>query len=252
MHVRRSYAMFVGFPLALLVMTGVLRAQSTQKSTAHRPTHRTAAAARRSLLRPASLNEKAPEVYRAKFATTQGDFVIEVTRAWAPQGADRFYNLVKNGFFTDASFFRVVPGFVVQFGVPAKPAIARAWAHANIKDDPVKQSNAAGYVTYAAASAPNTRNTQVFINLRDNSSLDGQGFAPFGRVVEGLDVVSKFYGGYGDGPPFGSGPDQEKLTNEGKAYVDKNFPKLDSIKSAVIVKPAGAGSAAPKKPGTGR
>jgi peptidyl-prolyl cis-trans isomerase A (cyclophilin A) len=206
----------------------------------------TAGAATRSLLRPSSLNQKAPEVYRTKFTTTKGDFVVEVTRAWAPLGADRFYNLVKYGFFTDASFFRVVPGFVVQFGIPAKPAIGRAWAHANIQDDPVKQSNLPGYVTYAATAAPNTRSTQVFINLKDNSSsLDGQGFAAFGKIVDGMDVVQKLYGGYGE-----NGPDQERLTNEGKPYADKNFPQLDSIKSAVVLKaPAAAPKAVPKKQG---
>jgi peptidyl-prolyl cis-trans isomerase A (cyclophilin A) len=252
MHGNRKHRIFFVSLLTACAVTGMGHAQSTQRSAPHRSTHRTGPVVRRSLLRPASLNEKAPVVYRAKFATTKGDFSIEVTRAWAPLGADRFYNLVKNGFFTDASFFRVVPGFVVQFGVPSKPAIARAWARANINDDPVKQSNAAGYVTYAAASAPNTRNTQVFINLKDNSALDGQGFAPFGRVVDGLDVVTKLYGGYGDGPPFGSGPDQERLTNEGKAYIDKNFPKLDSIKSAVIVKPTAGASPTSEKPPAGQ
>jgi peptidyl-prolyl cis-trans isomerase A (cyclophilin A) len=223
--------------ILILVMGTTLWSQTAQKrstrSTARRPA---AAVTRRSLLRPASLNEKAPEAYRTKFTTTKGDFVVEVTRAWAPLGADRFYNLVKYGFFTDASFFRVVPGFVVQFGIPAKPAIGRAWAHAEIKDDPATQHNLPGYVTYAATAAPNSRSTQVFVNLRDNSSsLDQQGFAPFGKVVEGMDVVEKLYGGYGE-----NGPDQERLTNEGKPYVDKNFPQLDSIKSAVILKPPAA------------
>src|SRR6266581_9037742 len=134
---------------ALCVQAGSFRAQTTHKPVT-RAARRPSTAARRSLLRPASLNQKAPESYRARFATTKGDFVVEVARAWAPLGADRFYNLVKNGFFTDASFFRVVPGFVVQFGIPAKPTIGRAWAHANIHDDPVKQSNIPGYVTYAA------------------------------------------------------------------------------------------------------
>jgi peptidyl-prolyl cis-trans isomerase A (cyclophilin A) len=229
-------------------MAGSLQAQTAHKATSRATAHKSTAKARRSLLRPSSLNEKAPESYRAKFATTKGDFVIEVTRAWAPLGADRFYNLVKNGFFTGASFFRVVPGFVVQFGVPANPEIAKVWMPATIKDDRPTQSNVAGYVTYAAAAAPNTRNTQVFVNLRDNSSLDAQGFAPFGKVVEGVEVVEKLYGGYGDGPPFGKGPDQERVIREGKTYLDKNFPQLDSIKSAAIVKlPVPAAAAAPKK-----
>jgi peptidyl-prolyl cis-trans isomerase A (cyclophilin A) len=221
--------------LMLLLMGSTLAGQSTQKKTTRSTTRRsTTSSARHSLLRPASLNEKAPEEYRAKFTTTKGDFVIEVTRSWAPLGADRFYNLVKYGFFTDASFFRVVPGFVVQFGIPAKPAMGKAWAQATIKDDPPAQHNLPGYVTYAATSAPNSRSTQVFINLRDNSSsLDQQGFAPFGKVIEGMVVVEKLYSGYGE-----NGPDQERLTNEGKPYADKSFPQLDSIKTAVIVKTA--------------
>src|SRR5438094_7042806 len=177
--------------LAVLLLGRALSAQTTQKRTTPPTVRRsTSGAASRSLLRPSSLNQKAPEVYRTKFTTTKGDFVIEVTRAWAPLGADRFYNLVKYGFFTDASFFRVVPGFVVQFGIPAKPAIGRAWAHATITDDPVTQSNAAGTLTFATAG-PDTRTTQLFINLRDNTNLDGQGFSAFGKVAEGMDVVQK-------------------------------------------------------------
>jgi peptidyl-prolyl cis-trans isomerase A (cyclophilin A) len=165
--------------------------------------------------------------------TTKGDFVVEVTRAWAPQGADRFYNLVKNHFYDGAAFFRVLPGFVAQFGLSAKPEISSVWATATIKDDRVTQSNLEGYLTFAKAG-PNTRTTQVFINLADNATLDGMGFAPFGKVVEGMDVVGKFYGEYGDGPPDGKGPDQNRIANEGKAYLDKNFPLLDSIKAAVV------------------
>jgi cyclophilin family peptidyl-prolyl cis-trans isomerase len=231
----------------MLSVAGRLPAQTARKTIGAGRGRSTSTASRRSLMRPASLNQRAPAVYRARFTSTQGDFVIEVTRAWAPLGADRFYNLVKNGFFTDASFFRVVPGFVVQFGIPAKPEIGKAWAHATIKDDPVVQSNTAGTVTFATGG-PDTRSSQVFINLRDNSNLDGQGFSAFGKVTDGMDVVEKLYSGYGDGPPFGNGPDQGRLTNEGKAYLDKNFPRLDSIKSAVVVKsPAAAAGTAPKK-----
>jgi peptidyl-prolyl cis-trans isomerase A (cyclophilin A) len=160
--------------------------------------------------------------------------VVEVTRAWAPLGADRFYNLVKNHFFDGAAFFRVLSGFVAQFGLSAKPEISRAWASATIKDDPVTQSNLEGLLTFAKAGL-NTRTTQVFINLADNQTLDSMGFAPFGKVVEGMDVVEKFYGGYRDGPPSGHGPDQSRITNEGNAYLDRSFPLLDSIKRAVIV-----------------
>lgn len=201
-------------------------------STAHQvPAH---TAARRSLLDPASLNQKAPASYKARFTTTQGVFVVEVTRAWAPLGADRFYNLVKNGYFTDASFFRVLPNFVVQFGINAKPAVSAAWSRAAIADDPVTQSNKRGFLTFATAG-PNTRTTQIFISLGDNAALDQQGFSPFGQVTEGMEVVDKLYSGYGEGAPQGSGPDQHRIETEGKPYLDKEFPKLDSIKSAVIV-----------------
>ena len=188
------------------------------------------------LLKPATLNEKAPDVYDAKFTTSKGDFVVRVTRAWAPFGADRFYNLVKNGFFDGASFFRVLPGFIVQFGMSAHPRLSQLWQFANIKDDPVKQSNRRGYVTYAMAG-PNTRTTQVFVNFGDNSSLDAQGFAPFGKVTAGMNVLEKLYSGYGEGPPSGRGPRQDLIAARGRAYLDKDFPKLDSIKSATIVEP---------------
>jgi peptidyl-prolyl cis-trans isomerase A (cyclophilin A) len=128
----------------------------------------------------------------------------------------------------------VLPGFVAQFGLSAKPEISRVWASATIKDDPVKQSNLEGYLTFATAG-PNTRTTQVFINLGDNQNLDGMGFSPFGKVIEGMDVVRKFYSGYGEGAPSGRGPEQSRLTNEGKAYFEKSFPLLDSTKTAIIV-----------------
>jgi peptidyl-prolyl cis-trans isomerase A (cyclophilin A) len=197
--------------------------------------------AKASLLDPASLNQKAPEVYRVKFTTTKGDVVVQVTRAWAPRGADRFYNLIKHDFYTDASFFRVLPGFVAQFGISARPEVSKAWARATIPDDPVKQSNARGTLTFATAG-PNTRTTQIFINLAENTQLDRMGFAPFGKVVEGMDVVEKLYSGYGEGAPQGNGPDQGRLTNEGKAYLERNFPLLDRIKTAIIL-PAPSASA---------
>jgi peptidyl-prolyl cis-trans isomerase A (cyclophilin A) len=199
-----------------------------------------AAAPAPSLMTPSTLKAQAPDVYRVTFATTKGDFVVEVRRAWAPLGADRFYNLAVNNFFTDASFFRVVPGFVVQFGLPANPAIARVWQSANIKDDPVKQSNVPGTLVFATAG-PNTRTTQLFINLGNNARLDSDGFAPFGKVVEGMGVVEKLYSGYGDMRSMGgNGPEQGPIVAQGKAYLDKNFPKLDSIKSATVEEvPAG-------------
>lgn len=184
------------------------------------------------LLHPESLHEKAPDVYEVNFATTKGDFVVRVTRAWAPLGADRFYNLVKHGFFTNAAFFRVVPGFVVQFGLSADPAVNRAWHAATIKDDPVKESNRAGTVTFATAG-PNTRTTQIFINYGNNEFLNKQGFAPFGEVTSGMDVVRKLYSGYGQQP------DQGAITMQGNSYLEKHFPKLDHIESATIISPKG-------------
>lgn len=197
-----------------------------------------AAGAKASLMTPASLNAKAPDTYKAKFTTTKGDFVIEVTRAWAPLGVDRFYNLVKNGFFDNAHFFRVLKGFIVQFGINANPAVARVWSRAPIKDDPAKESNKRGTLTFATAG-PNTRTTQMFINLGDNGALDRQGFSALGKVVEGMEVVESLYGGYGEGAPDGKGPRQDRIEAEGKAYLDKSFPQLDSIKKAVIL-PAGS------------
>jgi peptidyl-prolyl cis-trans isomerase A (cyclophilin A) len=200
-------------------------------SGAHSRAHMTNESA---LLHPASLNAKAPDVYEVKFTTTKGDFTVQVNRAWAPLGADRFYNLVKHGFFTGAPFFRVVPGFIIQFGLTPDPAVNRAWQNANIKDDPVTQSNKPGYLTFATAG-PNTRTTQLFINFGNNTFLDSQGFAPFGQVTSGMDVVKNLYSGYGEQPNQGS------ITSQGKAYIEKNFPKIDSIVSATVV-PAAAES----------
>lgn len=206
---------------------GQSSAPNNTTPTPPRTTHMTTDPA---LLHPATLTAKAPEAYDVQFTTTKGDFVVHVTRAWAPLGADRFYNLVKHGFFTDAAFFRVVPGFMIQFGLNANPALNRAWQSANIKDDPVTQSNKPGYITFATAG-PNTRTTQLFINFGSNAFLDSQGFAPFGQVTSGMDVVQKLYSGYGERP------DQGSITAQGKAYLDKNFPNIDSIKSATIVTP---------------
>ena len=187
------------------------------------------------LRNPALLKEQAPATYKAKFDTSAGVFVIEVHRDWAPIGADRFYNLVKNGFFEDVRFFRVISGFMAQFGIHGTPGVQSAWRGANLKDDPVKQSNKRGTITFATAG-PNTRTTQFFINFGDNVALDKQGFAPFGEVVSGMGVVDKINAEYGEGAPRGKGPDQGRLQSEGNAYLNKEFPKLDYIKSATIAK----------------
>src|SRR5580704_12763518 len=147
-----------------------------------------APASAQNLANPAALNEPAPATYKVQLDTNKGPFVIEVHRDWAPIGADRFYNLVKNGYYDDVRFFRVVPDFMVQFGINGTPGIQTIWSDANIKDDPTKQTNARGMVTFAKTSAPNSRSTQVFINFKDNSFLDNQGFAPFGKIIEGMDV----------------------------------------------------------------
>jgi len=185
------------------------------------------------LLKPANLNEKAPETFDVEFTTTKGNFTLRVTRAWAPLGADRFYNLAKNNFFDDAAFFRIVPNFIVQFGLSADPGVNRVWRSANIKDDPVAQSNKPGTITFATAG-PNTRTTQLFINFGNNAFLDRQGFSPFGQITQGMDVVKNLYSGYGESP------DQGAITSQGKVYLDKSFPKLDSVKTTRISAPGGA------------
>jgi peptidyl-prolyl cis-trans isomerase A (cyclophilin A) len=183
---------------------------------------------------PAKLTESAPETFKAQFDTTKGKFTIEVTRSLAPNGADRFYNLVKSGYFTDTAFFRVIPGFMCQFGIHGDPAVSAKWRDANITDDPVKGSNTRGMITFATAG-PNTRTTQLFINFGNNVNLDGMGFSPFGKVIEGMDVVDKINGEYGEGAPGGRGPDQGRIQMEGNAYLKKDFPNLDYIKSATII-----------------
>jgi len=184
---------------------------------------------------PAQLNETAPPTYKARFDTTKGAFVVDVQRAWAPIGADRFYNLVKNGFYDNCRFFRVLDGFMAQFGINGDPAIQTAWRNSNLKDDPVKESNKRGYITFATGG-PNTRTTQVFISFGDNASLDRQGFSPFGRVVSGMDVVDKLHSGYGEGAPSGRGPSQGRIQTEGNAYLMKEFPMLDYVRKATIEK----------------
>jgi peptidyl-prolyl cis-trans isomerase A (cyclophilin A) len=185
------------------------------------------------LANPAALNERAPPVYKAKFDTSKGAFVIEVHRDWSPNGADRFFNLVKNGFYDNVRFFRVVRGFMVQFGINGDPNLSAQWRQARINDDPVRQSNKRGFVTFATAG-PNTRTTQVFINFGDNANLDGMGFSPFGRVLSGMDVIDKLYAEYGEGAPRGRGPDQGRLQDEGNTYLAKEFPRMDFVKKATI------------------
>jgi peptidyl-prolyl cis-trans isomerase A (cyclophilin A) len=186
------------------------------------------------LLDPSKATETAPDTYKVKFTTTKGDFVVEVHRDWAPQGADRFYNLVKAGFYDDIAFFRAIKGFMVQFGIHGNPEVSKAWKNAKIPDDEVKESNKRGYMTFATAG-PNTRTTQVFINFGNNAQLDGMGFAPFGEVVEGMDVVDNLHTGYGEGAPRGMGPNQGQMERRGNEYLKSSYPKLDYVKTATIV-----------------
>ncbi|MBI4161555.1 MAG: peptidylprolyl isomerase [Acidobacteria bacterium] len=180
------------------------------------------------------MTKTAPDVFRAQFETSKGNFTIEVHREWAPKGADRFYNLVRNGFYDECRFFRVISGFMAQFGLSGDPKISSLWRAERIQDDPGKQSNKRGFVTYAMAG-PNTRTTQLFINFDDNSRLDSQGFAPFGQVAQGMEVVDKLHSGYGEGAPNGRGPDQGLIQTQGNEYLKGKFPDLDYIKKATIL-----------------
>lgn len=178
-------------------------------------------------------------MFKVKFETSQGDVVLEVNPEWAPLGAAQFKAAVEDGVYDDARFFRVLDGFMAQFGIPGDPAKATKWRDKRIKDDPVKQKNTRGMVTYAMAG-PNTRTTQLFINFGDNSFLDRQGFSPFAKVVEGMENVEKLYKGYGEGAPSGNGPNQGSVQSQGNAYLQKSFPKLDYIKKATVIESAAA------------
>ena len=220
----------------LIALILVAAGCSTEKSGG-KPLSNDSPSGRVALLVPGSDKSSvtAPDSFSARFETTKGNFVIQVHRAWSPSGADRFYYLVRNGFYDDTRFFRAIPNFMVQFGLSGDPKLSGVWRDKYIYDDEVKQSNKRGFVTYAKGGA-NTRTTQVFINYKDNGqNLDGQGFAPFGQVVEGMDVVDQLYKDYGDAPPGGKGPEQMRIRNEGNAYLDKEFPKLDKIVKATVV-----------------
>jgi peptidyl-prolyl cis-trans isomerase A (cyclophilin A) len=198
----------------------------------------------RALLHPSTLTAKAPDTYQVKFVTTRGEFTVTVTRAWSPLGADRFYNLVRHHYFDNARFFRVLPGFVAQFGLSAYPEVNAAWEKATIKDDPHSQSNKKGTLVFATAG-PNTRTTQLFINFKDNTSLDSMGFTPFGSVdASGMNVVEMFYDQYGEN----AGMDQEGITKGGEKYLAQKWPKLDKITSATLIGTAATAPATPSKP----
>jgi len=181
-----------------------------------------------------NLEGTAPDVFRARFETSKGDFVVEVTRAWSPAGADRFYNLVSHGYLDGVRFFRVIEGFMVQFGINGDPELAALLREATILDDPVVESNTRGKMTFAKTGQPNSRSTQIFINFGANTNLDGDGFSPFGEIVEGMEVVDQLYSGYGEGGRGGTGPDQGRIQAEGNAYLNAEFPNLDYVERASI------------------
>jgi peptidyl-prolyl cis-trans isomerase A (cyclophilin A) len=192
-----------------------------------------AAPAQNRLLNPAALNAKAPDLFKVKFDTTKGPVVIELHREWAPKGVDRFYNLVRAGFFTNVRFFRVIHTFMAQFGVNGDPAVNAAWEKARLTDDPPNgQHNVRGMLTYGTTGQPNSRGTQLFINYKDNSFLDAQGFVPIGQVVEGMEAVDMLDDEYGAAPQNNQG----RIVAEGNKYLQANFPKLDYIKTATIEK----------------
>ena len=194
-------------------------------------------APRNPLLRPNQRAERAaaPDTFWVRFGTTKGPFTVQVVRAWAPRGADRLYYLTRVGFYDDVRFFRVLPGFVAQFGAHGDPRVNRVWEARAVADDPVRQSNRRGTLTFATAG-PNTRTTQLFVNLRDNARLDRLGFAPVGQVVEGMAAVDSLHAGYGEGAPRGRGPDQDRLAAEGNAYLARDFPRLDRVTGARVVR----------------
>jgi peptidyl-prolyl cis-trans isomerase A (cyclophilin A) len=175
----------------------------------------------------------APDTFHARFETNRGDFVVEVISEWAPNGADRFYALVRNGFYDGVRFFRAIDGFMVQFGLHGDPNVTEAWSGEQIMDDPVRETNRRGHVSFAMSGA-DTRTTQIFINLADNPQLDGMGFSPIGRVIDGMDVVDQIHTGYGEGAPRGRGPDQTRIRAEGNAYLIRDFPELDFVERATV------------------
>ena len=183
---------------------------------------------------PTKLTETAPETFKVNLKTTKGDVVLQVNRAWSPHGADRFYNLVKNGYYKDIAFFRVIDGFMAQFGIHGDPKLNTVWRDASIPDDPKGvQSNTRGRVSFATRG-PNTRTVQLFINFGNNGNLDGMGFTPFAEVVSGMEVIDNLYKGYGEGAPRGMGPDQGRLQAQGNPYLRTEFDKLDYLVAAEI------------------
>jgi peptidyl-prolyl cis-trans isomerase A (cyclophilin A) len=226
--------LIVAVVVTLSACAGTTPAPQTAATPAAPVAAPAAAPAPAALLSPETAGELAPASFKVRFETTKGVFVVEVTRSWAAMGADRFYNLVKRGYYDDVAFFRVLHGFMAQTGIHGSPEVNAKWRVANIPDDVREKSNTRGRVTFATGG-PNTRTTQIFFNYADNSRLDGMGFSPFGEVVEGMEVLDALFGGYGEGYPGGAGPDQGRVQAEGNAYLRREFPNLDYIKSARLL-----------------
>ena len=191
------------------------------------------AVTRNPLLQPQRYTETAPATYQVRLETSAGDVVIQVHRDWAPIGADRFYNLAKGGFYDDSRVYRVLGGFMAQFGLNGDPYVSQAWKTQFLVDDPFVESNTRGRVAFAKGGL-HTRTTEIFISYKDNSALDDQGFTPIGEVIEGMDVVDAFYADYGDGPPRGDGPYQAMAAARGNEYLDADFPELTRILSVTV------------------
>ena len=224
----RVPAMLVaGAMVAAVMLLGGALAPSSLEATQAPP---------RALLNPSLQKQPAPATYKVRFRTSAGEFIVQINRQWAPHGADRFHHLVRNGYYSGNRFFRAIAGFMVQWGMHGNPTVTRAWRDATLPIDPVRQSNRRGTITFAMGASPSQRSTQVFINLVNNGYLDPMGFAPIGEVISGMATVDRITTVYGEGEPFGRGPDQERVEAEGNKYLLQFFPKLDSITTAVIVR----------------
>jgi len=234
MHRHQLISTFFVIILAILTAPGVFADEGEVATKTENPPP--SSESNPALLDPSLATERAPDAFRVKLETTEGDVLILVNRSWAPNGADRFYNLVKIGYFNDVAFYRAIRGFMVQCGFNGDPSVTAVWSSAKIPDDPVTQSNTRGLVTFAAPPGPNGRTTQFFVNTTDNEYLKDHGaFAPFGKVISGMDVVDTLYTGYGEAYPRGKGPTQPKIAREGNAYLKADFPLLDYIVRASIV-----------------
>ena len=237
MKVCKKIALATGVATAIFVFNSAAIATETDKpATQGQPTASDTGKTNPALLDPGQATTQAPDAFRVKLETTKGDVVILVNRSWAPNGADRFYNLVKIGYYDEVAFYRVIKGFMAQCGFNGDPDVSTSWSRAKISDDPVIQTNTRGMVTFAQPSAPDARTTQFFVNFGDNSYLKQHGaFAPFAKVIAGMDVMDSIYSGYGEGAPQGRGPSQSRVAREGNTYLKESFPKLDYITRATIV-----------------